>query len=55
MYPIVNRFFGETITVAGLLTGQDLLAQLKGRDLGHPRPAAPATPCATGRRSSWTI
>ena len=34
MYPIVNRFFGETITVAGLLTGQDLLAQLKGRDLG---------------------
>ena len=34
MYPIVNHFFGETITVAGLLTGQDLLAQLKGRDLG---------------------
>ncbi len=34
MYPIVNHFFGEKITVAGLLTGQDLLAQLKGRDLG---------------------
>lgn len=34
IYPIVNRFFGETITVAGLLTGQDLLAQLQGKDLG---------------------
>ncbi len=34
IYPIVNHFFGETITVAGLLTGRDLLAQLKGKDLG---------------------
>ncbi len=34
VYPIVNRFFGESITVSGLLTGQDLLAQLKGRPLG---------------------
>jgi putative radical SAM enzyme (TIGR03279 family) len=25
---VVNRFFGETVTVAGLLTGQDLRAQL---------------------------
>lgn len=32
--PIRNDFFGERITVSGLLTGQDLLAQLKGRDLG---------------------
>ena len=31
---IVNHFFGETITVSGLITGQDLIAQLKGRDLG---------------------
>ena len=35
VYPIVNRFFGETVTVAGLLTGQDLIAQLKGKDLGE--------------------
>lgn len=28
--PIVNKFFGETITVSGLVTGQDLIAQLKG-------------------------
>ena len=28
--PIVNRFFGETVTVSGLLTGQDLVAQLSG-------------------------
>ena len=32
--PIVNRFFGETITVAGLLTGKDIAEQLRGRDLG---------------------
>ncbi|MDD4715989.1 MAG: DUF512 domain-containing protein [Oscillospiraceae bacterium] len=35
VYPVVNHFFGETIVVAGLLTGQDLIAQLKGRDLGE--------------------
>ena len=34
VYPIVNRFFGETVTVAGLLTGRDLMDQLKGRELG---------------------
>ncbi|MGN0997328.1 MAG: DUF512 domain-containing protein [Candidatus Ventricola sp.] len=28
--PIVNRFFGETVTVSGLITGQDLVAQLLG-------------------------
>lgn len=27
--PIINRFFGETITVSGLVTGQDLIYQLK--------------------------
>ena len=35
VYGIVNRFFGETITVSGLITGQDLIAQLKDRDLGE--------------------
>ncbi len=34
VYPIRNDFFGETITVTGLITGQDLIAQLKGMDLG---------------------
>ncbi|MCI9592917.1 MAG: DUF512 domain-containing protein [Lachnospiraceae bacterium] len=34
IYPIVNAFFGEEITVAGLLTGQDLAEQLKGKALG---------------------
>ena len=32
---IVNRFFGETITVAGLVTGQDIVAQLSGTRLGE--------------------
>lgn len=31
---VKNNFFGERITVSGLLTGQDLTAQLKGQDLG---------------------
>jgi putative radical SAM enzyme (TIGR03279 family) len=31
---IRNDTFGETCTVAGLLTGQDILHQLRGRDLG---------------------
>lgn len=31
---IINRFFGESITVAGLLTGKDILEQLRGEDLG---------------------
>ena len=34
VYPIVNQFFGEKITVSGLITGQDLMEQLKGKDLG---------------------
>ena len=35
--PIVNRFFGETVTVSGLLTGQDLVAQLKGESADEIR------------------
>lgn len=31
---IKNHYFGETITVAGLLTGQDIVSQLQGIDLG---------------------
>ena len=33
LYPIRNDFFGHNITVAGLVTGQDLVNQLKGQDL----------------------
>lgn len=32
--PIINHFFGETITVSGLVTAGDLVAQLRGIDLG---------------------
>lgn len=35
VYEIRNNFFGEMITVSGLLTGQDLIAQLTGRELGE--------------------
>ena len=34
VYPIRNDFFGELITVSGLITGQDLMSQLKGKELG---------------------
>ena len=34
-FPIINHFFGESITVAGLVTGRDLIDQLKGQDLGE--------------------
>ncbi len=34
VYKIRNDFFGENITVAGLLTGQDIVAQLSGKELG---------------------
>jgi NifB/MoaA-like Fe-S oxidoreductase len=32
---VENRFFGETVTVAGLLTGRDVVDQLRGHDLGE--------------------
>lgn len=32
--PIANHFFGEQITVSGLLTGHDIIEQLKGKELG---------------------
>lgn len=35
VYPIMNEFFGEHITVSGLLTGQDIEKQLKGKVLGN--------------------
>lgn len=35
IYPIRNDFFGETITVSGLITGGDIINQLKGLDLGE--------------------
>lgn len=35
VYEITNYFFGRMITVAGLLTGQDIMAQLKGKPLGQ--------------------
>ena len=34
VYRIRNDFFGDTITVTGLITAQDLIAQLSGKDLG---------------------
>ena len=62
VYPIRNDFFGETITVAGLVTGGDLIAQLRGKPLGERllipqnmlRHGSPRTCSATGSGSFWT-
>ena len=35
VYEIKNDFFGESVTVAGLVTGRDLAAQLAGKELGE--------------------
>jgi NifB/MoaA-like Fe-S oxidoreductase len=35
VYQIENDFFGPLITVAGLITGRDLIAQLRGQWLGE--------------------
>lgn len=35
VWQVKNRFFGNTITVAGLITGSDLIEQLRGRALGE--------------------
>ncbi len=34
VYGIENDFFGHDVTVTGLVTGQDIIAQLKGKELG---------------------
>lgn len=33
VFPIKNDFFGDSVTVAGLVTGGDIINQLKGKDL----------------------
>ena len=35
LYKIINDFFGHRITVTGLLTGGDMIKQLKGKPLGQ--------------------
>ena len=35
VYAIKNDFFGHTVDVAGLITGKDLIAQLRGKELGE--------------------
>lgn len=34
IHPIANRLFGETVTVAGLISGRDVIEQLRGKALG---------------------
>jgi len=34
LLPIINKFYGESVTVTGLLTGTDIITQLASKDLG---------------------
>jgi len=34
LLPIINKFYGESITVTGLLTGTDIITQLASKNLG---------------------
>ena len=36
LYPIPNRWFGGNVHVAGLVTGSDLLTELRGKSLSDP-------------------
>ncbi|MCD7737081.1 MAG: DUF512 domain-containing protein [Lachnospiraceae bacterium] len=51
VYEIRNDFFGEKITVSGLITGADLLAQLKGQRLGGEL----LLPCNMLRSGEWVF
>ncbi|MFQ9066249.1 MAG: DUF512 domain-containing protein [Romboutsia timonensis] len=35
VYKIINNFFGDTITVSGLVTATDIIDQLKDKNLGE--------------------
>ncbi len=48
-YEITNEFFGHSITVTGLLTGQDIINQLKNKDLGN-RLLIPTNTLKSGER-----
>ncbi len=49
VYPVANTFFGESITVAGLVTGGDLIRQLAGKELGS-RLLLPVTMLRSGEQ-----
>ncbi len=54
---IRNDFFGERITVSGLITAQDLAAQLKGTDIGQ-RLLLPGNMLRSGEQvflDDWTV
>jgi putative radical SAM enzyme (TIGR03279 family) len=50
--PVINNLLGESVTVAGLLTGQDVVAQLRSRDL---RQAVVLPPAMFGGPAGQTL
>ena len=34
IFPVINDFFGNGVKVAGLITGKDIIEQLRGKDIG---------------------
>lgn len=54
VYPITNHFFGEAITVSGLITGQDIIEQIKPMLIESPRDLL-LIPENTLRRGTQTL
>ncbi|MDR0935313.1 MAG: DUF512 domain-containing protein [Oscillospiraceae bacterium] len=48
IYPVENNFFGTTVTVAGLVTGGDLIEQLKGKLEGKQKLLIPSSMLRSG-------
>jgi putative radical SAM enzyme (TIGR03279 family) len=49
LVPVQNRFWGEAVTVAGLITGQDIVSTLGGQDLsGYTAMLLPQTMLKSG-------
>jgi NifB/MoaA-like Fe-S oxidoreductase len=51
---VKNRFFGESVTVGGLVTGGDLIAQLADTDFGRAL-LIPRAMLKKRRASFWTL
>ncbi len=53
LLPVKNDFFGGSVNVTGLLTGQDILKNLKGRTWGT-QCCSPPICSVPGKMCSWT-
>ena len=53
VYPVVNECFGPTITVTGLLTGQDIVRALRDKPLGKCLFMSNTMPVSSTHLAGW--